>query len=96
MMAAASPQTAHPQANGKRYARSSLQVLRLTGPRLRLISKQLRLVYQQYDGEIALACECKCEAWWDSLSFYVRRRMDCPIDEHRAHYLQVGEKKLRP
>jgi hypothetical protein len=78
-----------------RYRRSSLEVMSLPGPRLRLIAGHLRLVFQQYDGEIALADECKCEAFWDEIGFFVRRESDCPIDEHRRHFLLVGRKKQR-
>jgi hypothetical protein len=80
----------------RRYPRSSVEIIRLTGPESWFIAKQLRMVYQQMDGDVALGDECTCEAWWDSYSFFVRRSADCPIDQHRLELLHIGAKKLRP
>ncbi len=48
---------------------------------------RLRMVYQQFDGEIELADCCTCFLFWDyshpGLSFRIQQRMDCPIDEHK-------------
>ena len=51
-----------------------------------------RTLYQQFDGELILADECKCRVDWPddffgpsgAFTFTVERAFDCPIDEHRV------------
>jgi hypothetical protein len=53
-----------------------------------------RTLYQQFDGELILADECKCRVDYCfraltvheecNLTFSVVRAFDCPIDEHRV------------
>jgi hypothetical protein len=62
-----------------------------------------RAVYEQCDGEMILASDCKCRADWvpdpedidfkafnrgQRSVFVVIRSLDCPIDEHKAEYLK--------
>lgn len=53
-----------------------------------------RMLYQQLDGEVILADECKCRVEWPEelpehwpVSFVIERRFDCPIDDHRRQLL---------
>lgn len=46
------------------------------------IGKWRRAVYEQYDGVLILAEECRCTVEWDP--FGVVRSPFCPIDQHRA------------
>ena len=64
-----------------------------------LIGKQPRTVYQQLDGEIILADECKCFVDWPDeggpfgLSFTIERRAECPIDEHKQMSLREMQRE---
>ena len=59
-----------------------------------VIGKHRRSVYQQLDGEIILASECKCVVDWPEdggpfgLSFEILRNAACPIDEHQRLSLE--------
>ena len=63
------------------------------------IGKQPRTVYQQLDGEIILADECKCFVDWPDeggpfgLSFTIERRAECPIDEHKQMSLREMQRE---
>lgn len=62
------------------------------------VGSRRRMVYQQLDGEIILADECKCRVDWPEVlpenwpvSFVIERRFDCPIDEHKRQQLDAEE-----
>jgi hypothetical protein len=85
-------------------ARSSLQIPHLAGPRLRLISGRLRMVYHQFNGELELADVCTCELNYRGrigvldapcrccavVGFTIMRNPECPIDEHRMAALKAS------
>lgn len=54
-----------------------------------VIGKHRRAAYQQLNGEVILADECKCVVNWPEeggdfgLSFEILRNADCPIDDHQ-------------
>lgn len=47
------------------------------------IGKWRRSVYEQYDGTLILADECRCVVDWSRFTA-VTRSASCPIDQHRA------------
>jgi hypothetical protein len=50
----------------------------------------VRSAYEQRYGAIILADECKCRVDWNP--FRVTRRIECPIDEHRAVALEEASR----
>ena len=70
------------------------QTLVRSGIFLTYVHGKKRTVYQQLDGEIILADECKCTIEDLELprssprvSFVVVRQPDCPIDEHKRQLI---------
>lgn len=62
------------------------------------VGAKRRTAFQQLDGEVILADECKCLVEWPEelpenwpVSFVIRRRFDCPIDEHKRQFLVAAE-----
>ena len=65
-----------------------------------VIADHRRSVYQQYDGQVILADECKCVVNWlkfrgaaAGISFEILRNADCPINEHQRLTLQGMQKE---